>query len=129
MGENGNGTIIPTTFFGGVDAKAKKFEDEFVKRAKAAGIERSAASQFDAATYDIVKFYAHAMTEKKVTGEPAKLAEERTEIRDFLRSMPPYPALEGPISFGKNGDALKPVYIIEMQHSKWNLIATHPAGT
>jgi branched-chain amino acid transport system substrate-binding protein len=129
MGASGDGTTIPTTFFGGVSDKAKAFEAEFVKRAKAAGIERTAASQFDAAAYDIVLFYAHAMKESKVTGEPAKLAAERTAIRDFLRAMPPYPALEGPISFGKNGDALKPVYIIEMQDGKWNLIATHPAGS
>lgn len=128
MGENGNGTTIPTTFFGGANDKAKKFDEEFVKRAKAAGITRSGASQFDAAAYDIVMFYAHAMKEKKVTGDPSKLAAERSAIRDFLRSMPPYPALEGPISFGKNGDALKPVYIIEMQHGKWNLLATYPAG-
>jgi branched-chain amino acid transport system substrate-binding protein len=129
MGASGNGTVIPTTFYSGVSDKAKKFEDEFVKRAKAAGIERTAASQFDAAAYDIVIFYAHAMKEGKVTGDPAKLAAERTAIRDTLRAMPPYPALEGPISFGKNGDALKPVYIIEMQGGKWNLIATHPAGS
>ena len=129
MGENGNGTTIPTTFYPGVSEKAKKFELEFIKRAKAAGIERSAASQFDAAAYDIVMFYANAMKEKKVTGDPAKLAAERTAIRDFLRAMPPYPALEGPISFGKNGDALKPVYVIEMQSGKWNLIATYPAGS
>ncbi len=128
MGASGNGTVIPTTFYSGVSDKAKKFEDEFVKRAKAAGIERTAASQFDAAAYDIVIFYAHAMKEGKVTGDPAKLAAERTAIRDILRAMPPYPALEGPISFGKNGDALKPVYIIEMQGGKWNLIATHPAS-
>ena len=129
MGASGNGTTIPTTFYSGVSDKAKKFEAEFVKRAKAAGIERTAASQFDAATYDIVLFYAHAMKEGKITGDPAKLAAERTAIRDILRKMPPYPALEGPISFGKNGDALKPVYIIEMQGGKWNVIATHPAGS
>jgi branched-chain amino acid transport system substrate-binding protein len=129
MGANGNGTVIPTTFFGGVSDKAKQFDTEFVKRAKAAGIDRTAASQFDAATYDIVMFYAHAMKEGKVTGDPAKLAAERTAIRDVLRAMPPYPALEGPISFGKNGDALKPVYILEMQNGKWTLIATHPAGS
>jgi branched-chain amino acid transport system substrate-binding protein len=129
MGASGNGTVIPTTFYSGVSDKAKKFEDEFVKRAKAAGIERTAASQFDAAAYDIVLFYAHAMKEGKVTGDPAKLAAERTAIRDVLRAMQPYQALEGPISFGKNGDALKPVYIIEMQGGKWNLIATHPAGS
>ncbi len=129
MGVSGNGTVIPTTFFGGVSDKAKKFEEEFVKRAKAAGIDRTAASQFDAAAYDIVMFYAHAMREAKVTGEPAKLAAERTAIRDVLRAMPPYPALEGPISFGRNGDALKPVYIIEMKDGKWSLIATYPAGS
>ena len=129
MGDSGNGTVIPTTFFGGVSDKAKAFEAEFIKRAKAAGIERSGASQFDAAAYDIVMFYAHAMKETKASGDPAKLAAERTAVRDFLRSMPPYPALEGPISFGKNGDALKPVYIIEMQDGKWNLIGTYPAGS
>jgi branched-chain amino acid transport system substrate-binding protein len=129
MGASGNGTTIPTTFYSGVSDKAKKFEDEFIKRAKAAGIERTAASQFDAAAYDIVLFYAHAMKEGKVTGDPSKLAAERTTIRDVLRAMPPFPALEGPISFGKNGDALKPVYVIEMQGGKWNLIATHPAGS
>jgi branched-chain amino acid transport system substrate-binding protein len=129
MGANGNGTTIPTTFFGGVSDKAKKFEEEFVKRAKAEGIDRSAASQFDAAAYDIVQFYAYAMKEAKITGEAANLAAERTVIRDTLRAMKPYPALEGPISFGKNGDALKPVYIIEMQGGTWNLIGTHPAGS
>jgi branched-chain amino acid transport system substrate-binding protein len=129
MGNDGAGTVIPTTFYSGISDKAKKFEDEFIKRAKAAGIERSGASQFDAATYDIVQFYAYAMKEAKVTGDPAKLAAERTAMRDVLRAMPPYAALEGPISFGKNGDALKPVYVIEMQGERWNLIATHPAGT
>jgi branched-chain amino acid transport system substrate-binding protein len=129
MGNDGNGTVIPTTFYFGVGDKAKKFEDELIKRAKAVGIERSAASQFEAATYDIVQFYAYAMKQAKVTGDPGKLAAERTAIRDTLRAMPPYPALEGPISFGKNGDALKPVYVIEMQGGRWNLIGTHPAGS
>jgi branched-chain amino acid transport system substrate-binding protein len=129
MGASGNGTVIPTTFFGGANDKAKQFEAEFVKRAKAAGLDRTGASQFDAAAYDIVLFYAQAMKEGKVTGDPTKLADERTKVRDILRSMPPFPALEGPISFGKNGDALKPVYIIEMQDGKWNLIGTHASGS
>jgi len=129
MGTAGNGTVIPSTFYSGVSEKARKFEAEFVKRAKAAGVERSAASQFDAATYDIVQFYAYAMREAKVTGDAAKLAAERAAIRDTLRAMKDYPALEGPISFGKNGDALKPVYVIEMQDGHWNLIGTYPAGS
>ena len=129
MGDEGNGTVIPTTFFAGASAKAKQFEDEMVKRAKAAGIERSAASQFEAATYDIVMFYAYAMKQAKVTGDADKLAAERTAIRDTLRAMKNYPALEGPISFGTNGDALKSVYIIEMQNGRWTLIGQHAAGS
>jgi branched-chain amino acid transport system substrate-binding protein len=129
MGHDGNGTVIPTTFYPGVSEKAQKFDDDFIRRTKAAGLERSAASQFDAATYDIVQFFAYAMREAKVTGDPAKLAAERTAVRDTLRAMRNYPALEGPISFGSNGDALKPVYVIEMQGSHWNLIGTHAAGS
>jgi branched-chain amino acid transport system substrate-binding protein len=64
-----------------------------------------------------------------VRGEPANLAQERTAIRDTLRAMKDFPALEGPISFGKNGDALKPVYVIEMENGAWKLIDRHAAGS
>jgi len=128
MGAAGDGTTIPTTFYGALDDHTKKFEAEFIQRAKAAGIERTAAAQFDAATYDIVLIYAQAMKTAQVTGDPAKLAAERTAIRDELRKMKDFPALEGPISFGTNGDAVKPAYVIEMKDSKWNLLAHYPAG-
>jgi branched-chain amino acid transport system substrate-binding protein len=129
MGEDGNGTVIPSTFYAGIGDKARSFEGEFVKRAKAAGIERSGASQFEAATYDIVQYYAYAMKQANVTGEPDRLVAERTAIRDALRAMKDFPALEGPISFGRNGDALKPVYVIEMQNGGWKLIGQHAAGS
>ena len=61
MGPAGNGTIIPTTFYANANERARKFEEEFLKRAKAAGIDRTASAQFDAATYDIVLIYAQAM--------------------------------------------------------------------
>ena len=128
MGAAGDGTTIPTAFYSGLDDRTKTFEAEFVKRAKAAGIDRSAAAQFDAATYDIVLMYAQAMKTANITADPAKLSAERTAIRDELRKMKDFPALEGPISFGSNGDALKPAYIIEMKDSKWNLLAHYPAG-
>ena len=128
MGAAGDGTTIPTAFYSALDDRTKAFEAEFVKRAKAAGIDRTAAAQFDAATYDIVLIYAQAMKTANITGDPAKLAAERTAIRDELRKMKDFPALEGPISFGSNGDALKPAYIIEMKDGKWNLLAHYPAG-
>ena len=64
------------------------------------------------------------MKQAKVTGDPSKLAAERTAIKDELRNMKNFPALEGAISFGSNGDALKPVYVI--QYGKWTLIGQFP---
>jgi branched-chain amino acid transport system substrate-binding protein len=128
MGKDGDGMMIPTTFFEGITPAAKKWAEEFTKRAKAAGLDRTNASQFDAASYDIVLFYAWAMEQAGITGDPAKLADERAAIRDKLRTMKNYPALEGPVSFGADGDALKPVYILEMKGGKWTLVDSHPAG-
>jgi branched-chain amino acid transport system substrate-binding protein len=129
MGAAGNGTVIPTAFYANLNDRTRKFESEFLKRAKATGIDRTASSQFDAASYDIVLIYAAAMKTAKVTGDPANLAAERTAIRDELRKTKDFPALEGAISFGKNGDALKPAYVIEMKDSKWNLIASYPPNS
>jgi branched-chain amino acid transport system substrate-binding protein len=125
MGKAGDGTTIPTTFYADLNNRTKAFQDEFAKRAKTAGLDRTTAAQFDAATYDIVLFYAHAMKQAKVTGDPAKLAAERTAIKDELRKMKNFPALEGSISFGTNGDALKPVYVIQLQDGKWVLIGQY----
>lgn len=128
MGKAGDGTTIPTTFYADLNTRTKDFEVEFLKLAKAAGIDRTAAAQFDAATYDIVLIFAEAMKKANITGDPSKLAAERTTLRDEIKKLRDFPALEGPISFGDNGDALKPVYIIEMQSGKWTLLTNYPAG-
>jgi branched-chain amino acid transport system substrate-binding protein len=127
MGKDGNGTIIPSTFFADLNDRTRRFAAEFAKRAKAMNAERTAAAQFDAATYDIVLYYAWAMREGKVTGDPGKLAAERTAIRDALRRMKDFPALEGAVSFGTDNDALKPVYVQEVRDGKWVLLEVHQA--
>ena len=127
MGRDGNGTIIPSTWCAELNDGTRKSAAEFTRRAKAAGMERNLASQFDAATYDIVLYYAWAMREGRVTGDPARLAEERTAIRDALKRMKHFPALEGSVSFGADNDALKPVYVQEARDGKWVLLETHAA--
>lgn len=124
MGAAGDLTTMPTTFFAGLNARTRAFAAEFAKRAARAG-ERPLPAQFDAATYDIVLFYAHAMRQAGVTGAPGKLAAERAAIRDELAAMKNFPALEGPISFGADGDALKPVYVLEINAGDWKLLQTH----
>src|SRR6266849_949738 len=122
MGAAGDGTTIPTTFYAELNDRARAFQSEFAKRAKAAGLDRTTAAQFDTATYDIVLFYAHSMKQAKITSDAGKLAAERTAIKDELRGMKNFPALEGAISFGSNGDALKPVYAVELKDGRWTLI-------
>jgi branched-chain amino acid transport system substrate-binding protein len=119
--------VLPSTWFAELNERTRKFAAEFTKRAKAAGLERTLASQFDAATYDIVQYYAWAMKEGKVNGDPKRLAEERTAIRDALKRMKNFPALEGSVSFGEDNDALKPVYVQEVRDGGWVLLETHPA--
>jgi len=126
-GTAGNGTVVPSAFFADLNDRTRKFAAEFSKRAKAAGADRAIAGQFDAATYDIVQYYAWAMKEGKVTGDAKRLAEDRTAIRDALKRMRNFPALEGSISFGADNDALKPVYVQEVRDGKWVLLETHPA--
>jgi branched-chain amino acid transport system substrate-binding protein len=127
MGKDGNGTIVPSTWFAELNDRTRKFAAEFTQRAKAARLERTLASQFDAATYDIVLYYAWAMREAGITGEPRRLAEERTAIRDALKRLKNFPALEGSVSFGADNDALKPVYVQEVRDSRWVLLDTHAA--
>ena len=121
MGEPGNGTTLPTTFFADLDDRTRAFAAEFAKRAGAEG-ERTLPAQFDAATYDIVLFYAHAMEQAGVTGDPDQIEAERAAIRDQLAAMKDFPALEGSISFGPDGDALKPVYVLEIEDGAWRLL-------
>jgi branched-chain amino acid transport system substrate-binding protein len=67
------------------------------------------------------------MKEGKVSGDPKRLAEERTAIRDALKRMRQFQALEGAVSFGEDNDALKPVYVQEVKDGKWVLLETHAA--
>jgi branched-chain amino acid transport system substrate-binding protein len=127
IGAAGNGSVVPSAFFGDLNERTRKFSAEFAKRAKAANMERSIAGQFDAATYDIVQYYAWAMKEGKVSGDAKRLAEDRTAIRDALKRMKNFPALEGAVSFGEDNDALKPVYVQEVRDGKWVLLETHAA--
>ena len=124
----GETMTIGTTFFHDVDARTRAFTAEFGKRARAAGLSRIEPNQFDASVYDIVYLYAEAMKVADLTGDPARAAEERIKLRDALRALRNYPALEGPISFNADGDAIKPVYIIEVRQGKWALLDKRTAS-
>ena len=81
----------------------------------------------DAWGYDIVYLLKQAMETAKVTGDPAKLAEERTAIRDALVGIS-FTGISGEgTCFNADRDARLPGYIIEIKDMKWNLFDSWPA--
>lgn len=119
----GEKLTLGSTFYTDVNDTTKAFTAEFGKRTKAAGMQRTVPNQMDASVYDIVKVYAEAMSRGGVTGDTAKLAEERTAIRDEVSKLKDFEALEGKISF-VGGDAVKPVYVLEIKDGNWTLLDT-----
>lgn len=122
MGGAGENMTIGTTYFANYNDASKKFAADFATRAKAAGLPRTEPNQMDAATYDIVYLYAEAMKDAHVTGEPAKAKEERVAVRDALIALKNFDALEGPIHFDKDHDAVKPIYVLENKGGHWSLL-------
>lgn len=127
MGPNGEGTLIGATFYSGMEsARVRSFVDRFKEKLKVNGETGIEPSQFDAASYDIVFMYAEAMRRAKVTGDKAKLAVERTAIRDEMRKMKDFPAIVGNLSMGPEGDVVKTIYILEAKANKWVVVDQHP---
>ncbi len=118
----GEGMTIGTTFFKDYNPATRAFAAEFSKRAQGQGLARTEPNQMDAASYDIVLLYAEAMKQAGVSGDPAKAADERKAVRDQLRKLKDFPALEGPITFGDDGDAVKPIYVVEIKNAQWSLM-------
>jgi branched-chain amino acid transport system substrate-binding protein len=121
FGDAGEGSLIGTTFYQDLNDATRKFGKDFAERATKLGMSRKEPNQSDASSYDIVYMYADAMKKAKATGVPAKAAEERAAIRDALRAQKDMQTIEGKITFGENGDSIKPIYVIEARGGRWNL--------
>ena len=57
-----------------------------------------------------------------MTGDPDEPEAERVAIRDRLAAMKDFPALEGSISFGPDGGALKPVHVLDIEDGGWRFL-------
>ena len=67
------------------------------------------------------------MEKAGVTGDTAKIAQERVAIRDHLKGITFSGVVGNNICFDQNGDAELPAYIIEMKGSKWTEFDRYPA--
>jgi len=68
-----------------------------------------------------------AMEKAGVTGDPAKLAQERTAVRDALKGIRSTGVTGDNTCFNAARDAQLPGFVIEIKDMQWTLYDQHPA--
>jgi branched-chain amino acid transport system substrate-binding protein len=126
FGPEGEGTMVVSSFSEASSPRAKKFNDLFVAEAEKRGIHKLGAHHSDAQTYDSLFLMKQLMEKAKVTGNPAKLSEEREAINQAMNGVTFTGIVGKDICFAGH-DAELPGYIIEIKGGKWTEFAEVPA--
>lgn len=130
FGTDANGMIIVAGFWWDRTDATRAFTKKFATLNAERGLTtKKIPHHTDAQAYDIVYLLKAAMEKAKVTGDPAKLAEERTAIRDALKGIT-FTGITGDNTcFDANHDARLPGFVIEINDMKWSLYDQWPADT
>jgi branched-chain amino acid transport system substrate-binding protein len=75
-----------------------------------------------ASMVDQIYLLKAAIEDSKITGDPAKLAEERILIRDYCRNVTDFPFITGTASV-VNGFEHNPVYLFQVENNKFVLVS------
>jgi len=102
--------------------RVQKFTAEFVKRAKAKGIDPPEPLQFDVNVYDAIYMLAHVVKQNGITNKPEDLARDRELIMKGLTNLKDFDGLASKISFNDQGDAIRDVYVVKAQGDEWVLV-------
>lgn len=128
FGRDADGLIIVAGFWwdrnDATRAFTKKYAEENAKRGLTS---KKIPHHTDAQAYDIVYLLKQAMEKAGVTGDPAKLAEERTAIRDALKGIKFSGVTGENTCFNAARDAQLPGFVIEINDLKWHLFDQWPA--
>jgi branched-chain amino acid transport system substrate-binding protein len=76
--------------------------------------------------YNTIYAIKAAFEALEITGDPAKLSEERIKIRDFLWNAKDIPGVQGEWSYVK-GKKLGPIYTFQIRNNKPEIVSTLPA--
>lgn len=114
--------VAPATFYASMKTpKAEKFVRLLQPLLRnASGLPKDTEpSMYDANIYEIVNMYLDGVRKEGVTGKPEDLAADRLKIRNHMENLHGFEGLGGPISFNRDGDAIKAFYIVQGQHGVW----------
>lgn len=126
FGPEGEGTLLVAGFWKGRNEAASRFNEKFVEETKKRGIHKLGAHHSDAQAYDTIYLLKQVMEKAGVTGDPAKLEEEREAIVDAMEGVTFSGILGDNICFVGH-DAELPGYIIEIKNGEWTKFDEAPA--
>jgi branched-chain amino acid transport system substrate-binding protein len=128
FGKDADGMIIVAGFWWDRTDATRAFTKKFAALNAERGLTtKKIPHHTDAQAYDIVYLLKEAMEKAKVTGDPSKLAAERTAIRDALKGIK-FSGITGDNTcFNADHDARLPGFVIEIKDQKWNLFDSWPA--
>ncbi len=122
-GKAADGVFTSSEFYYWMDTpKVQKFTKEFIKRAKAKGIDPPEPLQFDVNVYDAIYMLAHVIKQNGITNKPEDLARDRELIMKGLTELKGFPGLARKGQFNENGDAEGDVYVVKAQGGEWVLV-------
>lgn len=128
FGPEGDGMLIVAGFWwdrnDATRAFTAKYREENARRGLA---HKRIPHHTDAQGYDIVYLYKQVMERANVTGDPARLAAERTAIRDALQGIRFTGVTGENICFDAQRDAELPGFVVEIRNLQWRLFDSHPA--
>jgi branched-chain amino acid transport system substrate-binding protein len=102
----------------------QRFADENARRGLTS---KKIPHHTDANAYDIVYLLKQVIEKVGASGDAAKLQEERTAIRDALKTVR-FSGVTGDLTcFDAERDAQLPGFVIEIKDLKWNLFDSWPA--
>jgi branched-chain amino acid transport system substrate-binding protein len=122
-GKDAEGVYTSSEFYYWMDKpEVQKFTQEFIKRAKAKGIDPPEPLQFDVNVYDSIHMLVQVMKENGVTNKPEDLTRDRELIMKGLTNLKDFQGLASKISFNDQGDAIRDVYVVKAHGGEWVLV-------
>jgi branched-chain amino acid transport system substrate-binding protein len=128
FGRDADGMLIVAGFWWDRTDATRKFTQRFAdENAKRGLTSKKIPHHTDANAYDIVYLLKQVIEKVGTSGDPAKLPQERTAIRDALKTVR-FSGVTGDLTcFDAERDAQLPGFVIEIKDLKWNLFDSWPA--
>lgn len=109
--------VVVPYYFGAKTPENTKFVSGY---AKASG--RKTPDPWEASTYECIGMIAQALRAANVSGDPAKIGQERKAVQEKLAGLKGYPGLIGPISFDGDRVAVKRAVVIYVRNGVWEAL-------